>query len=238
MSAVLAIGGINVEVVKKDIKNLHLTVHPPRGHVRIVAPERMQLDTIRLYAISKLPWLRRQLETIRAQEREPAREYVNRESHFVWGQRYLFKVVERDKPPAVELRPREIVLQVRPGTDKARRQEILAAWYRDRVRTAALPLLAKWTRILKVEAGAIFVRRMKTKWGSCNPTRATIRLNTELAKKPPACLEYVLVHELAHLIEPKHNDRLRAILTRRLPHWPHLRDELNRAPLAHVDWEY
>ena len=236
MPAVLAIGGINVEVVKKDIKNLHPTVHPPRGDVRIAAPQRMQLDTIRLYAISKLPWLRRQLETIRAQEREPARDYVNRESHLVWGQRYLFKVVERDGPPTVELRRRDLVLQVRPGTDKARRQEILAAWYRDQVRTAALPLLAKWTRVLKVEAGAIFVRRMKTKWGSCNHNAKHIRLNTQLVTKPKDLLEYVIVHEMVHLIEPTHSERFLTILGEHYPTWREARAELNELPLAAETW--
>jgi hypothetical protein len=233
-----AIGGIHVEVVKKAIKNLHLTVHPPQGRVRIVAPERMQLDTIRLYAISKLPWLRRQIAELQAQARESSREYVNRESHFVWGSRYLLKVVEREAPPTVERHKRQLVLAVRPGTSEAQRHEILAAWHRAQVRAAVGPLLAKWQRILKVEARAIFVRQMKTKWGSCNPKKATIRFNTDLAKKPPACLEYVLVHELAHLCEPTHNDRFQDILSRHLPTWPQLRNRLNRAPLAHVNWEY
>jgi predicted metal-dependent hydrolase len=238
MGEALTIGGIHVEVVKKAIKNLHLTVHPPQGRVRIVAPERMQLDTIRLYAISKLPWLRRQIAELQAQARESSREYVNRESHFVWGSRYLLKVVEREAAPTVELRKRQLALVFRPGTSEAQRHEILAAWYRAQVRAAVAPLLAKWQRILKVEAQAIFVRQMKTKWGSCNPRKATIRFNTDLAKKPLACLEYVLVHELAHLIEPTHSERFRAILSRHLPNWPHLRNQLNRAPLAHEDWEY
>ena len=238
MGEALTIGGIHVEVVKKAIKNLHLTVHPPQGRVHIVAPERMQLDTIRLYAISKLPWLRRQIAELQAQARESSREYVNRESHFVWGSRYLLRVVEREAAPTVELRKRQLVLAVRPGTSEAQRHEILAAWHRAQVRAAVAPLLAKWQRILKVEAEAIFVRQMKTKWGSCNPKKATIRFNTDLAKKPLACLEYVLVHELAHMIEPTHSDRFRAILSRHLPNWPHLRSQLNRAPLAHEDWEY
>ncbi len=232
------LGGVHVEVVKKAIKNLHLTVHPPQGRVRIVAPERMQLDTIRLYAISKLPWLRRQIAELQAQARESSREYVNRESHFVWGSRYLLKVVEREAAPTIELRKRDLVLAVRSGTSEAQRHEILTAWYRAQVRAALAPLLAKWQRILQVEAENIFVRQMKTKWGSCNPKKATIRFNTDLAKKPLACLEYVLVHELAHIIEPTHSDRFRAILSRHLPNWPHQRSQLNRAPLAHVDWEY
>jgi predicted metal-dependent hydrolase len=238
MGEALTIGGIHVEVVKKAIKNLHLTVHPPQGRVQIVAPERMQLDTIRLYAISKLPWLRRQIAELQAQARESSRAYVNRESHFVWGSRYLLKVIEREAAPTVEVHKRQLMLTIRPGTSEAHRHEILAAWHRAQVRAAVAPLLAKWQRILKVEAKAIFVRQMKTKWGSCKPGKSTIRLNTDLAKKPLACLEYALVHELAHLIEPTHSDRFRAILSRYLPNWPHLRAQLNRAPLAHEDWEY
>ena len=238
MGGGFTIGGIHIAVVKKAIKNLHLTVHPPLGRVHIVAPERMQLDTIRLYALSKLPWLRRQIAELQAQAREASREYVTRESHFVWGSRYLLKIVEREAAPTVELRQRQLVLTIRPGTTPPQRHEILAAWYRALLRATLPALLAKWQRILNVAPGTIFVRQMKTKWGSCNPKRSTIRLNTDLAKKHPACLEYVLVHELTHLIEPTHNDRFRAILTRHLPQWQQLRAQLNHAPLGHVEWEY
>jgi hypothetical protein len=238
MSEVLAIGDLLVEVVKRDIKNVHLTVHPPQGRVRIAAPERMQLDTIRLFAISKLAWIRRQQRAMQVQEREPPREYIDRESHYVWGRRYLLKIVERDAPTAIDLQHRELVLYVRPGASESRRQELLAHWYRDQVREAVPPLMAKWAAALKVDVDQLFVQRMKTKWGSCNPTAATVRLNTELAKKPVECLEYVLLHELVHLLEPTHNDRFRRIMDRCLPQWPHVRDELNRAPLGHLDWDY
>ncbi|MFB1478787.1 M48 family metallopeptidase [Corallococcus sp. RDP092CA] len=238
MSELLLIGGVHVEVVKRNIKNVHLTVHPPEGRVRIAAPQRMQKDAIRLFAISKLPWIRRQQDAMRAQEREPSREYLDRESHYVWGRRYLLRITEREAPAAVELGHREMVLYVRPGADEARRQDVLALWYRDQLRLAVAPLMKKWASALCVRVERLFVQQMTTKWGSCNPTAATIRLNTELAKKPPECMEYVLVHELVHLIEPTHGDRFRSIMDQHLPQWPHLRDELNRAPLAHVDWNY
>lgn len=170
--------------------------------------------------------------------RESSRAYVKRESHYVWGSRYLLDVIEREAPPKVELRGPRLVLKVRPGASQAQRQHALGAWYRNQVRAAAAPLLAKWQPVLKVEARTVCVRRMKTKWGSCTPDRATIRLNSDLAKKPRACLEYVLVHELAHLIAPTHDARFRAILNRHLPHWPQLRERLNRAPLGHVEWKY
>jgi predicted metal-dependent hydrolase len=238
MHELLVIGDVHVEVVKKDIKNVHLTVYPPEGRVRIAAPQRMQKDAIRLFAISKLPWIRHQQDAIRAQERESAREYLDRESHYVWGQRYLLRITERDAPAAVELGHRELILYVRPGTDEVRRQDVLAFWYREQLRATVAPLMMKWTSALSVRVEHLFVQRMTTKWGSCNPTAATIRLNTELAKKPPECMEYVLVHELTHILEPTHSDRFRSIMDQHLPHWPHLRDELNRAPLAHVDWDY
>lgn len=236
MVDVLAIGDLVVEVVQKDIKHVHLTVHPPDGRVRIAAPARTPIDTLRLYAISRLPWIRRQQAAMRSQVRETAREYLDRESHYVWGQRYLLKVVERDAPPAVELKHRELALSVRHGASEFRRGEILARWYRGQVRAAAEPLMARWAETLQVALPRLFVRSMKTKWGSCNPRTATIRLNTELAKKPRECLEYVLLHELVHLLEPTHNENFRKHMDQLLPRWPQVRDELNRAPLAHVGW--
>jgi predicted metal-dependent hydrolase len=236
MTEVLTIGGVSVEIVKKDVKNVHLTVHPPDGRVRISAPRRMKVDTLRLYAISKLAWIRRQQAELQAQAREPAREYLEGESHMVWGKRYLLKLVERDAPPVVELGHRRLVLSVRRETDQARRHELVSLWYREQVRSAVVPLMAKWAPALGVAVAQLFVRRMKTKWGSCNPKASTIRLNTELAKKPVECLEYVLLHELAHLLEPKHDDRFRRILDRRFPHWTQVRDELNRSALGHVEW--
>ena len=236
MAEILTVGDVAVEVVQKNVKNLHLTVHPPDGRVRVTAPLRLDMDAIRLFALSKLPWIRRQQRQFVAQEREPAREYLDRESHWVWGQRYLLRIVERDAPPTVEVGHSELVLFLRPNGGPGRREEVLAAWYRAEVRAAALPLMAKWSAALGVAVRQLFVQRMKTKWGSCNPAAATIRLNTELGKKPPECLEYVMVHELCHLFERAHNERFRDLMDRYLPGWTHVQGELNRSPLAHVDW--
>ena len=238
MLEVLALANVNVEVVKKDIKNVHLTVHPPDGRVRIAAPRRMRLDTIRLYTISKLPWIRRQQETMRAQNRETIREHIDHESHYVWGRRYLLRLVEQDARPAIELQDRRLLLQVRPGTDEAQRERFVAAWYREQVRLALEPLVAKWASMLHVSVEQVFVQRMKTKWGSCNHTAGTIRLNTELAKKPLDCLEYVLVHELVHLREPTHNARFVTLMDRFMPGWSHRRDLLNGLPVRHETWSY
>jgi hypothetical protein len=234
----LTLGGIAVDVVLKDIKNIHLGVYPPAGRVRIAAPARMSLDAIRIFAISKLGWIRQQRVKLQEQERETRREYLDRESHYVWGTRYLLKLAERDQAPAVELKHRCMLLTVRPGTDEERREAIVARWYRDQVRSAVTELVAKWEPILGVKVERVFVRQMKTKWGSCNSRALAIRLNTELAKKPKECLEYIVVHEMAHLLEPTHNTRFVALMDQFLPSWQFSRQKLNRLPVQHVDWEY
>jgi predicted metal-dependent hydrolase len=232
------VGGMTVDVVFKNIKNVHLSVHPPTGRVRISAPTRMNLDTIRVYAISKVNWIKKHQEKFRQQERETHREYLDRESHHVWGKRYLLKVQEENRPPSVELKHNQMFLTVRPGAVMEKREAIVTVWYRDLVREAVIPLVSKWEPVLSVNAGSIIVRRMRTRWGSCTPTRRTIRLNTELAKKPRECLEFVLVHEMIHLLEPSHNATFISLMDKFMPQWRHIRAELNRAPLGHVDWEY
>jgi predicted metal-dependent hydrolase len=191
----MAFGEITVDVVLKDIKNIHLSVYPPGGRVRIAAPCRMHLDTIRVFAISKLPWIKQQQKKLREQERETPREYLDRESHFVWGKRYLLRVIEDNAAPCVALQHSRMLLRVRPGTDTKKKQAVVEAWYRWQLKNAVPPLLARWEPPTGVKVELFFVQRMKNKWGSSNHRARTIRLNTELAKKPRECLEYVNVHE-------------------------------------------
>ena len=238
MPVQLELGDISVDVVQKDIRNVHLSVHPPSGRVRIAAPERMNLDTIRLYAISKLGWIRSQQRKLQEQERETPREYLERESHFVWGKRYLLTVTEADQPPAIELKHNRMVLTVRPGTDETKLQQIVEEWYRDQIRHATEKLIAKWEPRIGVEVKKFYVRRMKTRWGSCNTQARTIRLNTDLAKKPQECLEYIVIHELIHILEPTHNERFQTLMARHLPDWKHRRESLNRLPVRHEEWNY
>lgn len=238
MNTQIQLGDLAVEVVRKNIKHVHLSVHPPTGRVTISAPARLSLDTIRVFAISKLSWIRRQQAKFLVQNRETPREYLDRESHFLWGSRCLLKLVEIDAAPKVELQHRRLRLQVRPGADAARKQAILEDWYRAQLRAAVPPLMAIWEPRLGVKAGRLFVQRMKTRWGSCNTVTRSIRLNSELAKKPRQCLEYVLVHELMHLLERRHNDRFVSLMDRHLPDWPHRRQLLNSFPLAHHAWGY
>ncbi len=238
MSSQLTVGGIPIDVVFKDIKNVHLSVYPPVGRVRVAAPAHMSLDTIRLYTIGKLDWIKQQQRKLQGQERETPREYIDLESHYLWGTRYMLDLQEKDQPPQLELKHKYILLTTRPGTDSEKRAAILAAWYRDQLREAITPLFSKWEPILGVKADHCFIQRMKTRWGSCNPHTRSIRVNTELAKKPKQCLEYIIVHELVHLLEPSHNQVFTAHMDRFMPGWRHTRDELNQSPLAHEDWEY
>lgn len=232
------LGDVVVRVVLKDIKNVHLSVYPPTGSVRISAPRRMSMDTIRVFAASKADWIRQQQTKLRSQERETPREYVDRESHYIWGQRYLLAIREGDGPHAVELSHRRMLLRVRPGTDERAREHTVEAWYRAQVKEALPPLLARWQPLMGVRVRGFFVQRMKTKWGSCNRTARTIRLNTELAKKPVECLEYLVVHELVHLLEPAHNARFVALMDRFMPQWRFHREVLNRLPVRRESWNY
>lgn len=238
MAAQIQLGDIQVEVVRKNIKNIHLSVYPPHGRVRISAPERISPATLRVFAIGKLGWIKRQQRKLRDQERETPREYIDRESHYVWGRRYLLKIIEVDEAPFVEIGHGRIVLRVRPGTDVDRRREIIEEWQRTLVREAASELFSKWEKRMGLKVRRIFVQRMKTKWGSCNHRRASIRLNTDLASKPRECLEYIIVHEMVHLFEPTHNERFMFLMDKFLPKWRVHREVLNRLPVRHEKWGY
>ena len=238
MDARIELGDITVDVVLKDIKNVHLSVHPPNGRVTVSAPSRMDIDTIRVFTISKLGWIRKQQQKLREQERETPREYLERESHYVWGKRYLLAIAEHDRPPAVTLEHHHLRLQVRPGTSEEKRAAIVDAWYREQLKRAAPDLIAKWEPVLDVSVARFFVQRMKTRWGSCNPESRSIRLNTDLAKKPPDCLEYIVVHEMTHLLEPTHNARFIALMDQFMPNWQYYRQKVNRLPVRHEDWGY
>jgi len=238
MTETIELGGISVDVVQKNIKNVHLSVHPPTGRVRISAPSRMKLDTIRVFAISKLGWIKHQQQKLREQERETPREYLDRESHSVWGKRYLLKVVEQDSPPGVELAHSTMILRVRPDATEEKKESIVADWYRRQLKEAVPALIAKWEPLMGVKVEKFFVQRMKTKWGSCSPGPRHIRLNSELAKKPRECLEYIVVHEMAHLLEPSHNARFIGLMNRFMPKWQYYRDNLNRLPVRHERWGY
>jgi predicted metal-dependent hydrolase len=234
----IELGDMSVEVVQKDIKNIHLSVYPPTGRVRISAPLRMDLEAIRVFAISKLSWIRQQQKKLREQERETPREYLDRESHYVWGKRYLLKVIETDNPSFVDLKHNKMCLRIHPGASDEKKQAIVEEWYREQIKKAAPSLIAKWEPILGVRVDRFFVQKMKTKWGSCSPGTRSIRLNTDLAKKPLQCLDYIVLHEMVHLLEPTHNSRFTDLMDQFMPQWRFCRAELNRLPVRHEDWGY
>lgn len=238
MVTTLELGEVSVDVVSKDIKNVHLSVHPPTGRVRISAPQRMEIETIRLYAISKLGWIKEHQQKLQGQERETPREYLERESHYVWGKRYLLSIVEKNARPTVEREHQRLVMAVRPGTGEASRHTILEDWYREQVRTATAELISVWQDKIEVEVAKFYIQRMKTRWGSCNSQAKTIRLNTDLGRKSPECLEYIVVHEMIHILEPTHNERFQAYMSHFMPDWKHRRQVLNRLPVRHENWTY
>lgn len=234
----IELGDITAHVTQKDIKNVHLSVYPPTGSVRISAPLRMKADTIRVFALSKLHWIKKQQANFKEQERETKREYLDRESHYLWGQRYLLEIIQKNKAPRVETSNNKLVLRARPGATTEKHQQILEAWYRNQLRDEALPVVGKWCERLQLELPRLIIQRMKTKWGSCTPSSRTIRLNLELVKKPPECMEYIVIHELIHFIEPTHNSRFIALMDKHIPKWRLYREELNRLPVRHEEWEY
>ena len=235
----IKVGGFAVEVVRKDIKNLHLAVYPPEGRVRVATPNQLDDDAVRLAVVSKLGWIRRQQDRLRKQVRQSQREMVNGESHYAWGRRYRLKVIEDSKANRLALSgSRTMILHTRPDTGRDRRERTLNDWYRSELKTVIPGLIDKWSPTVGVEVSDWGVKKMKTRWGSCNPNAERIWLNLELAKKRPECLEYVVVHEMVHMLERLHNERFRDLMDSFMPNWRTHRDELNRAPLAHEAWSY
>jgi hypothetical protein len=237
MKDVIQLGELRLSVIRKDIKNIHLSVHPPDGRVSVAAPEHLSLDTIRIFTLNKLAWIRSQQKKFQSQPREAPREYLERESHYLWGKRLLLKIVEKEAPPQVTLSTRHLILQIRPSSSTVKREQILAAWYREQLRQAVPALISHWETRLGVKVNRFFLQHMKTKWGSCNYREGNIRLNTELVKKPAECLRYLILHEMAHLLEPNHSERFIAILDRHYPTWREVRSSLQQLPLSAESWQ-
>ncbi|NKS75528.1 DUF45 domain-containing protein [Rhodococcus hoagii] len=234
--AYLTIRGIDIDVVYKNIKNLHIGVYPPLGRVRVAAPERFDDDQVRLAVIQRLSWIRRQRDKLRSAERQSEREMVTGESHYVWGVRRRLKVVERPGRTHLEIDGDRLVLYVPASTPTEKRRDYLDKWYREQLRQAIPALVDKWERALDVTVPKWTIRRMKTKWGSCNRETRHIWFNVELAKKDPKCLEYIVVHEMTHYFERHHGEQFTALMDQYLSDWRERRNELNSAPLGHESW--
>lgn len=236
MIETIQLAEVTLQLTRKNIKNVHLTVHPPEGRVTLAAPSGTRIEVARAFAISKLSWIREQKQKLSQQIREQPPQFVERESHFLWGRRHLLAIKYQDTKPLVTLDHKRITLHVRPGTDAAKRASIMHDWHKSLLHEWLPARIEKWQAKLKVKVSAYFLQRMKTKWGSCNHQAGHIRLNTELVKKPKDLIEYVLVHEMVHLLEPTHNDRFIAILEKHYPSWREARAELNELPLAADVW--
>ena len=235
----IEVSGMPVEVVRKDIKNLHLAVYPPDGSIRVAAPLRIDDEAVRLAVISRLAWIRRRLSGFERQEIQSEREFVRGESHFFQGRRYLLNLIYEVGPPRIVLRNRTwIDFYVREGTTTLQRERAFAAWYRSQLREQIPRLVEKWARVMNCAAPSWMIKHMKTRWGTCDPDKRRILLNLELAKKPARCLEYIVVHEMVHLTERRHNERFTALMDHFLPQWRLYRDELNTYPLRNENWSY
>lgn len=233
----LTVRDLTVQVTRKNIKHLHLSVNPPQGDVRVSAPKRLTDESIRLAVIERWSWIRKQQAGFDQQSRQSQREMVSGESHYFRGKRYRLKVVYEDVPPVVRVASQDwLELQVRPGSDRAKREAVLQGWYRQQLREAIPGLIAKYEALMGVEVAEFGIKRMKTRWGTCNIGARRIWLNLELAKKPRECLEYVVVHEMVHLLERYHNDRFKSLMDTFYPQWRSCQDVLNREPLRHEAW--
>ena len=236
VSAYLTIRGIDIDVTYKDIKNLHIGVYPPLGRVRVSAPLQLGADKVRLAVIQKLPWIKRQRQHLEPAERQLEREMVTGEFHHVWCIRHRLKVVERPGRPHVEVEGDGLILYVPPDLHAEAWRDLLGHWHREQLRERLPSLISEWEPKVGRQVSRWSIRRMKTKWGSCNRESGHIWFNLELATKHPDCLEYIVVYEMAHLIERNHGDRFTKLMDQLLPDWRRRRDLLNEAPLAYEEW--
>ncbi len=226
-------------MVRKPIKNLHLSILPPDGKIRVTSPLQMKDDAIRTLIATRIPWIRKQKATFEAQERQTPRKYVSGESHYFFGKRYRLEVVYEDKPSRVIVKGKsKIILQLRVNSTGEKREEVMMGWHRKELGIVADEMILKWQEKIGVQVGIWRIKKMKTRWGTCNQKARRICLNLELAQKPIACIEYVIVHELLHLIEKKHNKRFTDLITKHLPKWRSAKEELNGFILSHEKWNY
>lgn len=235
----IAIANVEIDVIRKDIKNMHLAVYPPNGRIRLSAPSTTDSEVVRLFAISKLGWIKKHVKNFKKQARESEREFISGESHYVKGKRYLLNVIKHDGYAKVSLDgSKKLTLKIKPKATRAEKAKAIKEWYRKQLKAELPDLITKWEKRIGVKSKDWGVKQMRTKWGACNIEEKRIWLNLELAKKPNICLEYIIVHELVHLLERNHNDRFVAYMDEFMPKWRLYRDELNSLPVAHNDWGY
>ena len=231
MKESLTIQGIAIAIERKNIKNMYLKVRPPSGEVVISAPKKMKREVIKMFAIQKLPWIKKQQQKIQSQPRETPHLYIDNESHYLWGKSYFLKIMEGNHSPQISVAGKTLLLHLPPNTSFEQKKAIVSDWYRRQLRQAIPPIITQWQPMMGVTVNKFFIQQMKTKWGSCNVTLGNIRLNLELAKKPPQCLEYVVVHEMTPLLEASHNHRFKSLMDQFMPSWRHHQQTLKNFPL-------
>lgn len=235
--SLLQVGGIEAVVLYKPVKNLHLNVLPPVGKVRVTAPQNMNDDAIRTFLATRISWIKKMQAKFKGQERQTPREYVSGETHYFFGNKYRLEIVEADSKPRVSIKGKnKIILTVRPISSLIRREQVIQDWYRKELRSFLEKSIKKWEDKIGVKSNIWGIKRMKTRWGTCNHKSKSIWLNLELVKKPESCIEYTIVHELLHLIEEKHSDKFMVLMNKHLPKWKSEKEELNRLILAHEEW--
>lgn len=232
------LGGVSIEVIQKEIQNLHLSVYPPNGRVKISAPKKMDMDTIRIYTISKFSWIKRQQRKFKAQARETKRDYISKESHYYLGKRYLLRILTNSTRPTIERKYSFIDFTVPSGISKMKKHTLMQDWYRKELKLISEPIFNYWLHKLNLNKVEFSIRIMRTRWGSCNREKRKIWLNLELVKKPKECIEYIILHELIHFFEKNHSPRFNSLMSKHCPNWKDLRETLNRLPISHIDWEY
>jgi len=235
----IVVNDITIDVVRKDIRNLHLAVYPPSGRVRIAAPLKVDDEAVRLFAISKLSWIKKNQAKYINQERQSERKFISGESHYFKGQRYILNVIYHTGYPRVRIRNKKYIdLQVKEGYTAGQRENVITNWYRKSLKEQIPALIEKWQKIIGVDGVQCEVKKMKTKWGTCNREAKRIWLNLELAKKPERCLEYIIAHEIVHILERNHTERFVTIMDKTMPKWREYKKELNQFPLAHEVWSF
>ncbi|NVK44354.1 MAG: M48 family metallopeptidase [Oceanospirillaceae bacterium] len=235
----IQIANLSIDVIRKDIKNLHLAVYPPTGRIRLAAPNKTDSEVIRLFAISKIGWIKKHIKNFKEQSRESPREYISGESHYFEGRRYLINVIETNGRSKVEIKNhKQLNLFIKPESTKKEREKVFKAWYRKQLKAQIPEIIQKWESIIGVKVNEWGVKQMRTKWGTCNSHEKRIWVNIELAKKPKQCLEYIIVHEIIHILESSHNDRFVDLMNQFMPKWRSYKDELNSLPISHTDWGY
>ena len=229
---------LKISTTRKDIKNIHLGVYPPDGKIRASIPLKTSDETLRLFLISKTSWIKKQQAKFLQQERQSKREYVSGESHYLFGNRYRLNVIDTNESPKIKIHKKtHLNLYVKSNTSLQQKEKLFEQFYRLELEKIIPKLLKKWGKKVGVDVNQVKIRKMKTKWGTCNAKKKQILLNLEMAKKPLHCLDYVFVHELVHMIERNHTDRFIELLELAYPKWKKSKQELNQGILSYSVWK-